>query len=276
MRSLRVASIAILAVCPLAVPLDASAQEGRRVVVRLTVTDTNGNGIAGARIAISRDSVGAILVGETDAAGRFVARLALGAARHVASARRIGFRQAEAELPGSRDTVDLSLRLKKLANSELERVNVTARQSQYVLDAAQIAASRRPVRDAFEALLKLRPSMLHDGDRCPHDVVDNVWINGRRELFMASRVPILGASRSVGAVRFSMHTARRQSREPPALDSLLASIRAEHVESITLLNCWDTSFPGVGTNNALYVVLKPGTGWDSKRGSFRADSIRRN
>ena len=69
-----------------------------------------------------------------------------------------------------------------------------------------------------------------------------------------------------------MTTARKGQGEPPAVDSVLASIRAEHIAQIRLVNCWDTSLPGVGANNALYVVLKQGVDWDWKRGSFVAAS----
>ena len=55
---------------------------------------------------------------------------------------------------------------------------------------------RATIRDAFEALRKLRPSMLYDGDRCRHEPVDNVWINGRRVLFMAQQTPVFGARQS--------------------------------------------------------------------------------
>jgi hypothetical protein len=66
--------------------------------------------------------------------------------------------------------------------------------------------------------------------------------------------------------------ARRVAREPVAVDSVLASVRAEHLQEIRLVNCWDTSLPGVGAKNALYVALKPGVDWNWKVGSFIADS----
>jgi hypothetical protein len=120
--------------------------------------------------------------------------------------------------------------------------------------------------------------MLFDGDRCRHEPVDNVWINGRRVLFMARQTPVFGARSRVRSGTRPLTTARKGQGEPPAVDSVLASIRAEHIAEIRLVNCWDTSLPGVGANNALYVVLKLGVDWDWKRGSFVVDSstTRRN
>jgi hypothetical protein len=153
------------------------------------------------------------------------------------------------------------------AATRLNPVVIEAAPSNYLLLASHIAASNRPIRDALEALQKLKPSMLYDRDRCKNDLVENVWINGRRVLFMASKVPVFGRrSASVG-----LHTARR-GKEPPAVDSVLASIDAEHVQDIRLVNCWDTYTSGVGEKNALHVTLKPGVEWDVKRGSFRSPS----
>ncbi len=116
--------------------------------------------------------------------------------------------------------------------------------------------------------------MLYDRDRCRAEVVENVWINGRRVLFMAKNVPTLGSRslRSIGSVRLRNGGGGARS-EPPAVDSILATMRAEHVDVIRLVNCWDTSMPGVGSKNALYVSLKPGIDWDWRRGSFVADTM---
>jgi hypothetical protein len=149
---------------------------------------------------------------------------------------------------------------------ELAGVRVEARPSNYVLSSSQITASGRPIRDAFEALRKLRPSMLYDKDRCKAEVVENVWINGERVLFMASNAIVLPPA------TLAERRSRRIPRQPVAVDSILASVRAEHLLEIRLVNCWDTSLPGVGAKNALYVSLKPGIDWDWKRGSFVADT----
>lgn len=245
----------------------------RSAIVRVTVMGTDGLGLAGVNLAISRRGVGAILSGRTNDSGVSVFRVAIEPGDYAVLARRPGFAPAEATLAlGRSDTVVVVLRLQRAPPTQLAPVTVEASRSNYLLDASQIAASRRPIRDALEALRKLRPSMLHDGDRCRTDPVDNVWVNGRRVLFMARQTPIFGARSSVRVGNRVTTTVRKRQGEPPAVDSVLASIRVEHISQIRLVNCWDTSLPGVGANNALYVSLKPGVDWDWKRGSFVADS----
>lgn len=271
-RAMAVMTVELFAL--LASPAGALSQEQsppRSVVVRVTVVGTDGVGLADVNLAISRSDVGAILSGLTNGSGIHSFRVTVLPGAYSVLARRPGFAPAETALEfGKSDTVLVVLRLQAAPATQLAPVVVEATRSNYVLDGSQIAASGRPIRDAFEALRKLRPSMLHDGDRCRHEAVDNIWINGRRVLFMASQVPVFGARsvRTVGGTRVST-----SGGEPPAIDSVLASIRAEHVEEIRLVNCWDTSLPGVGSNNALYVTLKPGIDWDWKRGSFAMDTI---
>jgi hypothetical protein len=140
----------------------------------------------------------------------------------------------------------------------LPKIRVEGKRSDYFLDSAEIAHSKRAIYDALDAVLKLRPYMLYDWDRCRNETVQNVWINGRRVLFMAGRTPI---PRPVRA-------ARLRAGEPPAVDSVLATIKSEHVAELRLVNCWDHSLPGMGMSDAIFVTLKPGVSWDWNRGTF--------
>lgn len=270
----------LLLLLELLVSIRVDAQEqspSRSAIVRVTVVGPENARLAGVNLAIGRRDVGAILSGRTNDSGVYSFHVAIAPGVHTVLARRPGFAPAEVRVDfGNADTVRVVLRLQTASGMQLDPVRVEAPRSNYMLDATQIAASGRPIRDAFEALSKLRPSMLYDKDRCKGEVVDNVWINGRRVLFMAKQVPVLGArsSRMIGGVRVTS-SGRSARSEPPAVDSMLASIRAEHVAEIRLVNCWDTSLPGVGAKNALYVSLKPGVDWDWKRGSFAVDSLYR-
>jgi len=250
--------------------------QGQRdsVVVMVTVATPSGAPIAAVDLVISKSPIGAILAMQTSEAGLAIFKVERSNIRHAVLARKVGWTPNERPIElVEADSIRVSLQLEPAA-AELTAIVVEARRPYYVLAASEIAASKRPVRDALEALQKLKPAMLYDRDRCPGEVVDNVWINGRRVLFMASNTPILGgrSSRMIGNVRVRTQ-AGRASAEPPAVDSVLASIRVEHVQDIRLVNCWDTSLPGVGSNNALYVSLKPGVDWDWKRGSFIPDSL---
>jgi len=140
----------------------------------------------------------------------------------------------------------------------------------YLLNGRDITQSSRPIYDAFDAVRKLRPNMLGDRGRlCPH--VSNVWINGRRVFWNAALLtrrvytdPAPG-SRSVSPPR------SRVSAGPDA-DSVLRTIKAEHIDEIRYVNCWDTSMPQLGTNDALFITLKPGIDWNWKLGSFAVES----
>jgi hypothetical protein len=256
---------AILAVAPIFVGGQESPGVRRVVVVRIVGPDSVA--VPGVNVAISRSDVGAILVGRTDANGTHTFSLRVQSADYTVLARRPGFSQSDVRLTfASADTIRVVLMLSPADPTELARVRIEARPSNYILSSEQIAASRRPIRDAFEALRKLRPYMLYDKDRCKGEVVENVWINGERVLFMASNAIVLPPA------TLAERRSRRAPRQPVAVDSVLASVRAEHLLEIRLVNCWDTSLPGVGAKNALYVALRPGIDWDWKRGSFVADS----
>lgn len=239
----------------------------RRVVVQIRIVGPDSVALPDVNVAISRSDVGAILVGRTDPVGRYSFLFVVQPGTYTVLARRPGFSQSEARLTfGTSDTIRVSLALMPANATELAGVRVETRPSNYILSSEQIRASGRPIRDAFEALRKLRPHMLYDKDRCKAEVVENVWINGERVLFMATNA-IVPAPATLADRR-----SRRVPRQPVAVDSILASVRAEHLNEIRLVNCWDTSLPGVGAKNALYVSLKPGVDWNWKVGSFIADS----
>lgn len=247
----------------------------KRIAIHVAVVGTDGSALREVNVAVSRAQIGALLAGRTNDSGLHVFTTLLQPGAYTLLARRPGFLPGEVRFDvGASDSVFVTVRLTTGAAAELAPVVVEARRSNYVLTRSDMIARGRQIRDAFEALRKLKPSMLYDKDRCRAEVVDNVWINGRRVLFMAKQVPAFGTgtSRSIGAMRVTMHGGGSRS-EPPAVDSVLASIRAEHVDEIRLVNCWDTSLPGMGSNNALYVALKAGIDWEWKRGSFVADTI---
>lgn len=251
-----------------------AAENERRVTIQVVVIGNDGSRLGEVSLAVSRADVGALLSGRTNDSGLHVFQSSLRPGAYSVLARRPGFSPGETRFDvGTSDSVVVTVRLSPRPATDLAPVVVEASRSNYVLTSSDMLASGRPIRDAFEALRKLKPSMLYDKDRCRAEVVENVWINGRRVLFMAKQIPIPGnrSSRSVGGVRVTVSGGGSRS-EPPAVDSVLASIRAEHVDEIRLVNCWDNSLPGVGSKNALYVSLKPGIDWDWKRGSFVADT----
>jgi hypothetical protein len=226
---------------------------------------------------ILRVGIGAILHGRTDLNGSFTFHATADTGTFALAARKIGFRPAQVPLrfdPG--DTLTAEVELEPTTTPELPGVRVeAARGRNYFIDSAEIAATRgRVIDNAFDILRKLRPDMLGDKGRCPGLPVDNIWINGRRVLFMAAIQSAVqrGSSGAGGAVvRRRGASTSKPTSEPDLVDSVLASIKRADVAEIRYVNCWDVSMSGMGTNNAIYVVLKPGVTWDYGLGSH-ADS----
>ncbi len=239
--------------------------------VHVTVAGSDGAPLDATTLLIVKQGVGAMLTGSTDAKGHYTFLVPHDSGRYSLLARKIGFAPVETSLFGDgRDTVNINLILTPASPNELPsvRVEASARGKNYFLDSAEIASTRgRTIRDAYDALRKLRPDMLGDKGRCPSEPVDNVWVNGRRVLSMAR---FTGAAQ--GGPVHVVRRARKATPEPDLVDSVLASVRAEDIAEIRYVNCWDRSMPGLGTNNAVYIVLKPGLDWDWGLGSHPADS----
>jgi len=59
--------------------------------------------------------------------------------------------------------------------------------------------------------------------------------------------------------------------------TVLSDISPEHISEMTNVDAIDTTIGKIGSQNALYIVLKPGIDYDPGRGSFVApESLRRN
>src|SRR5688572_23628306 len=147
-----------------------------RVSIRVRVIGPDSLPLPGVNVAISRSDVGAILIGSTDELG--TQRFTVDVGRHsfAVLARRPGFRPVERSLTiGQSDTIPVLLQLHPARPTDLAAIRIEARPSNYILTSDQISRSRRTIRDAFEALNKIRPRMLYDRDRCKAEKVTNVW-----------------------------------------------------------------------------------------------------
>ena len=251
-------------------PIVARAQSTKPAVVRVLVVDTNRVPLGGADVIVIRDRSQAILIGQTDSTGHYAFRIDVDNDRKYSiAARRLGFAPAASDIRlVAGDTLSIDVELERTSATALPSVLVEGQKASHFFDSTEIAHSHRTLYDAYDAVRKLRPDMLSDPDRCPRQPTDNVWVNGKRVLFMASRTPVFGYRPPTGFVT------RVASRKigPPAVDSTLASIKAQHIAEIRWVDCNDHSLPGMGSNNAIYIVLKPGIGWDFKRGSY-IDSV---
>jgi hypothetical protein len=249
------------------------------VEVRVRITDSSGKAIVGASVDLFRGLGARVASGATDTGG--VA--AVGAPRSEdleIVVRRIGFQRRSVFFRS--DSVDRRFDLTlQPAPVSLPAVDVTAardvNRARYHVDADDIAQSSRPIADALDVVLKLRPDMAQPPNegiftRCG---VFNLFVNGERvryppideALAAKARQERMAAMMAVWPGRPPHFTT--QSRIPVSIQSALATIRPEHIEEMNYVNCSDTkSADVVRAQNGLFVVLKRGVAYEPGVGSY--------
>ena len=223
------------------------------IVIRVRVVDTLGPPIAGANVSVLQGLKEVVSSGTTDMNGARQFVVPRRTEDYQVSARRIGFRRTDRLFPSpGADTISIELRMRRTVET-LEAVKVAERESvrrrRYYVDADAIAASKRPIIDALDVILKLRPDMLRGlSGKCP---LRNYWVNGRRI---------------------------RQLVTPVREQTVLGGIKAEHIAEITYADCFDKTVERIGGQAAVFVVLKTGVDFELGVGSFvlppRADTTR--
>ena len=156
----------------------------------------------------------------------------------------------------------------------LDTVAVDARGSvrhrNYFIDSTSIANSDRLIFDGWDLLRKLRPRIVEGPipGYCPG--VQEVWVNGRWIPPETVVINDLVVAREVHApTKATPHLARTKGVPPRvATMSALAMIRPEHIAELTFHDCFDYAIKGTHSMNAVFVVLKPGIGFDPAKGSY--------
>jgi hypothetical protein len=234
----------------------AFAQDGARraaAVVRATITDSASRPMEGTEVLL-RQGRRTVVAARTNAAGSVVLTAADDSITFSATfeivARTLGFRPTRRFVqlaPG--DTVALALRLDRTAQ-ELSTVRVTARESlrrrAYHLDAEAIDASTQRIRSALDVMVNLRPYMITSlGGKYVCGAVREVWVNGRRVPQNFTPDPMQVDRMVVG------------TRVRPVVLTILASIKPEHIAEMSYIDCFGGSVGRIGSENAVYIVLKP-------------------
>jgi len=254
--------------CALAIPLGAQRRDS--VALTLHVIDSAGAPVRAADVTVSARGGSPIAHGQTDSVGRATITVPRDSIPLELIVRRMGFKpyRVDVELPATIGVV-----LADLPYS-LDTITVDARESvrhrNYYIDSAAIAHSDRPIYDGWDLLRKLRPRIV-EGPKllgCPG--VQNVWVNGRwippetiaiNDLVVA-REPRMSA-------KATPHLAITRGAPPRVTTmSALAMIRPEHIAELTFHDCFDSAIKGIHSMNAVFVVLKPGIGFDPAKGSY--------
>jgi hypothetical protein len=288
--NIRLAYLAFAATVGLAsAPAAARAQRTRDLVIHVVVVDTATHGIAGVELSVVRGLNEQVTRGVTDATGSSDLRVPHDSGAYQVIGRRIGYQRAVhffAKALG--DTIGIRLEMRR-AVQVLEAVAVTEKEDvarkSYHIDADEIANSSRTIIHVNDILTKLRPDML-DG-RSGTCSLQNVWVNGQyiefapedpHALLRRGVAPTPPASASRPILSGKGGTSPRGLRSTPAQRaaavawSVLWSIKPEHVDEINYVDCFRDPVHKRNSDNAVYVVLKPGIDFIAGIGSFVADT----
>ncbi|MDF1503498.1 carboxypeptidase regulatory-like domain-containing protein [Roseisolibacter sp. H3M3-2] len=272
MRSLRLASLgAALAAAPALLHAQATG------AVRVRVTDPTGAPVPEATVSLIRGVKDTVAVGTTGADGVRLLTAPVGGDEVQLVVRRIGFQRADQFLLRlAADTLPVAVALTPSAAS-LDAVRVTDRQTirrrLLFIDADEIAASALPITSALDVVAALRPVMLTGltGDGASCGGLAHVWVNGRNVRLVPPDPVLTFRQGQMAYARRVASRLRRPSVEMLSLDlqSILNSIRPEHIASMQATDCNDPALEDQTdrSRQAVFVTLKPGIDYREGIGS---------
>jgi hypothetical protein len=255
----------------------------RTTYLRFQVIDSLGTPIAGAEVTAIlglTSTLGSVI---TDVDGR----RSMGIPWHddrdyELSVRRLGYLKGTQFFRPTSDTMDITIKLRP-APQMMETIVVTPeedlKRKRFFIDADAIAQSERPIRTGLDVVTKLRPDMIKPPGAGIYTSCGlwYIWINGKRIVFPPVN-PQLEATtrinrRMVGSTRQrsnSRLSATGASAINLSVQSVLHSIKPEHIEEMKFVDCWDTEMKMARAQGGLFVVLKEGIGFRSGKGSYVA------
>ena len=274
-----------LAVVALAFTAGVSAAQSS-VTVRTRVTDSLGAPVSGADVSIVDGLSAMVARGVTDDRGVLALAIPRVGHDHELVVRRIGYGRIDLFFNDTNPNLVFDIKLHRLV-ATLDTIRVTAeqdvRKKSYFIDADAIEQSSRPIVDALDVVMKLRPDMIwgragkpdrigqHANGRLPSartamqqaaksgycPPVQDVWVNGARQRLVLID-PLAVRRRTGDAEAIS-----------PMIATVLASIKPEHIAEMEYHPCTDHAedLP-VRASNALFVTLKPGIGFAPVTGSY--------
>ena len=259
------------------------AAQQRTTFLRFLVVDSLGTPIQGAEVTALRGlatTLGSVI---TDVDGRRAMSIPREDNRdYELSIRRLGYLKGTHFFRPTSDTMDVTIKLRP-APQMLEAVVVTPeedlKRKRFYIDADAIAASDRPIRTGLDVVTKLRPDMIKPPGAGIYTSCGlwYIWINGKRIVFPPVNPALAQTTRINRAA-----VARTRQRSNSALSvsgasainlsvqSVLHSIKPEHIEEMKYVDCWDTELKMARAQGGLFVVLKEGIGFRSGRGSYVA------
>jgi len=265
------------------------------LVVAVRVIDSAGISIDGAEAAILVGLSESKASGTTDPSGHVSLIVSQPQGDYQLVVRKIGYNRSDQFFRGKPGRLSFDVVMHRTAQS-LAPVKVTAQEDlkrkSYFIDADEIAKHADELIDASDILRKLKPDMVCGrvcnpwggvpasvrtaARACPISSTNpagcpratrssgtpsafsrtSVWVNGRRILTITTD-PVCQAGHRGALSGLSAGTLQ-----------VLCEIRPEHIEQIKYLDDWDNSVGKVGSNNALFIVLKEGVVYEPGATSY--------
>lgn len=245
-----------------AIAAAASGQDTRSIVIRVRVVDSASRVVPGADVSILQGLQTVVAQGATDERGVRQLSVPRTGDDYQIAVRKIGYHRGDRFItkPGDTSTVTIVL---AVAAQELAPVTVTAEQDwkreRYHVDADEIMNSKRLILDGMDVLLKIKPDILDNpAEGC---ALTDVWINGKRQVFPPPND--MAAARRGRPLPKSI-----MIKASPTVMAIMSRIKPEHIEEMTYEDCTSTAVPLAHARHALFVVLKPGVGFDDLTGSY--------
>jgi hypothetical protein len=247
----------------------AQAQSLPRAYVSVAAHDSSGAPIRAAELTVVRGLKDVIAQTTTDENGH--ALLSFEAKDSVdlqVTMRKIGYPRTDHFFEAApRDTALVLIVVATPKPNTLDAMKVTAKSDpkwvSYHLDADDIANANLPLDNGWEVVKRLRPDMLTSRGGC-RTGIQNVWVNGKRIV-----LPLYPTGMAAARARVGVPSRARFSYVPV---TVLSEIAPEHIQELIYHDCFDASMAAVGSDNALFIVLKPGVGYQENVGSFVDDS----
>ena len=260
----------VVSLAATATAASAGAQTPARATIRVAARDSSGAPVTGAELTVTRGLRDVLAHGTTDSVGNaqlVVAGLTEKADLEVVM-RKIGYvRGDQFFMAEPHDLVAITITV-PTPKSTLATVKVTARVDpkwkSYHLSADDIANADMPLSDGWDVIKRLAPDMLTSRGGCATGAQE-VWVNGKR-----IRLPLPPIGMAAARARVGVPFRARFSYVPV---SVLSDIAPEYIEEITYHDCFDASMAAVGSDNAIFVTLKPGVAYVQDVGSFVLDSV---
>lgn len=262
----------------------AQGQTRDSVAVLVQVVDSVGSPVMGANVAVRLRNGPTIAQAVTDKNGTVTVAILRNAVIPEVFVRHVGFRPYSQVLPLPLDDSNTVHVMLVGLSATLDTVKVNARESlwhrTYYIDSTAIAQSPRLVQDGWDILKKLRPEIAFGRDpwdNCP--AVQNVFINGKWIVPQwISLDPVVVAretppppppdlSRTGGGVGRG-HVSKPITPPSMVAINVMALIKPEHIAELSYRDCRDKEIAGSHSRNAVFVILKPGIGFDPAQGSY--------